>query len=154
PHQATDAMMRSSLECAGELEMTAIDSTGRSTQWGVGTAIGTSAAILLGHLGPFVGTALLASLPSLLFAVVAPASRWQILVDLVVAQIVAVTLIYGTVQALRGRQVSMSECISQGFARLGTAIGVAILVGIGVALGLVVLIGAGLFFGVMGGDRE
>jgi hypothetical protein len=129
--------------------MAAMDTSGRGVAWGVGSAIGTGASILFGHFGPFVGTALVASLPSLLFALFMPASYLQGIVDLIIGQVVAVTLIYGTTQALRGRQVSMSECFSQGFARLGTAIGVAFLTGIGVALGLVLLIVPGVILAVM-----
>jgi hypothetical protein len=128
--------------------MTAMD-TGRGAAWGVGSAIGTAGSILFSHFGPFVGTALIASLPSLLFALAVPANYLQSLVNMIVGQIVAVTLIYGSIQALRGRQVSVGECFSQGFARLGTAIGVAILAGIGVALGLVLLIIPGLILAVM-----
>jgi hypothetical protein len=125
--------------------MTATD-VGRGASWGVGSAIGTAFSILFSHFAAFVGTALVASLPSLVFAlaVPAPASRLQTIVNLIVGEIVAVTLIYGAIQVLRGRQVAVGECFSQGFRRLGTAIGVASVAGIGIAFGAVLLIVPGL----------
>jgi hypothetical protein len=128
--------------------MTAMDAS-RGADWGVGSTISTAGSILFSHFTAFVGTALVASLPSLIFSLVVPASYVQSIVDLIVGQIVAVTLIYGSIQVLRGRQVSISDCFSQGFARLGTAIGVAILAGLGVALGMVLLIVPGVILAVM-----
>jgi hypothetical protein len=121
----------------------------RGADWGVGSTISTAGTILFSHFTAFVGTALVASLPSLIFSLVVPASYVQSIVDLIIGQIVAVTLIYGSIQVLRGRQVSISDCFSQGFARLGTAIGVAILAGLGVALGMVLLIVPGVILAVM-----
>ena len=106
--------------------MTAMDAS-RGADWGVGSTISTAGTVLFSHFTAFVGTALVASLPSLIFSLVAPGSFVQSLIDLVIGQVVAVTLIYGSIQVLRGRQVSITDCFSQGFARLGTAIGVAIL---------------------------
>jgi len=122
---------------------------GRSAEWGVGSTISTAGSILFSHFTPFVGTALVASLPSLIFSLAAPDSYIQSIVDLIVGQIVAVTLIYGSIQVLRGRQVSIAECFSQGFGRLGTAIGVAIVAAIGVAAGMVLLIVPGVILAVM-----
>src|SRR5262249_15573967 len=48
-----------------------------------------------------------------------------------------------------GRQVGMSEALSQGFGRLGTALGVAILAGLGIAVGLMLLVVPGLILAVM-----
>jgi hypothetical protein len=115
----------------------------------VGSAVGTAGTILFSHFTAFVGTALVASLPSLIFALILPASPFQGIVNLIIGEIVAVTLIYGAIQVLRGRQVSISECFSQGFGRLGTAIGVAIVASIGVVLGMILLIVPGLILAVM-----
>jgi hypothetical protein len=129
--------------------MTTTDMGGSAAGWSVGSVIGTAVSTLFGHFVPFVGTALVASLPSLLFAIVVPASKVQSIVDLVINEIVAVTLVYGAVQALRGRQVPMSECLSQGLSRLGAALGVAILAGLGIAFGMVLLIVPGLILATM-----
>jgi hypothetical protein len=123
--------------------MTATDMNGGAT-WGVGSVIGTAASIMGGHFVPFVGTALVGSVPSLLFKLVLPDSHIQGIVDLIIGQVVTVMLIYGTVQALRGRQVSVGECLSDGLKRLGPAIGVALIAGIGIAIGMVLLVVPGL----------
>ena len=123
--------------------MTSMDAS-RGAEWGVGSTISTSASILFGNFVPFVGTALVASLPSLAFSQVVDSAAAQNIVTFIVSQIVTVTLIYGAVQALRGRPVSISECLSQGFSRLGAALGVAIVTGICIAIGLVALIIPGL----------
>lgn len=108
--------------------------------------IGTSFSTLFGHFLPFLGTALVASLPSLLFAFTL-GDAWPIagkIVDMIVGQIVTVTLVYGSVQALRGRQVSIIECLSEGMSRLGAALGVGIVVGIGIGFAMLLLIVPGL----------
>jgi hypothetical protein len=130
--------------------MTAMDAGGRGADWGVGSAIGTAASAFFGHFVPFVGTALVAALPGLVFALVVPNAGYvQSIVDMIVSQIVTVTLVYGTVQVLRGREVSIGEALSQGLKRLGAAIGVGILAGIGIGLGMLLLIVPGLILYAM-----
>lgn len=124
--------------------MTSMDAS-RGATWGVGSTIETSASILFKNFVPFVGTALIASLPGLLFAQVVSSEPVQGIVNLIISQIVTVTLIYGAVQALRLRQISISECLQQGLRRLGAALGVAIVAGICMALGFVAFIIPGLF---------
>lgn len=119
-------------------------SASRGAEWGVGSTIATSASILFGNFVPFVGTALVASLPGLAFSQIVSSTTAQTIVNFIIAQIVTVTLIYGAIQALRRRQIAISECLEQGFRRLGAALGVALVTGICVALGLVALIIPGL----------
>ena len=123
--------------------MTSMDAS-RGATWGVGSTIETSASILFGNFVPFVGTALVASLPGLAFSQVVSSAAAETVVNFIIAQIVTVTLIYGAMQALRRRQIAISECLTQGFRRLGAALGVAIVAGICVAVGLVALIVPGL----------
>lgn len=123
--------------------MTSMDAS-RGATWGIGSTIETSASILFRNFVPFVGTALVASLPSLAFSQVVESTAAQSIVNFIIAQIVTVTLIYGAVQALRQRQIAISECLQQGFRRLGAAIGVAIVTGICIAIGLVALVVPGL----------
>lgn len=129
--------------------MTAMQSGAGEASWNVGNVISTAGAILFGHFGPFAGTALVASLPSLVFDYLVPNSPFHSIVDLIVGQIVSVTLVYGSIQALRGQQVTIGECLSEGLKRLGAALGVAILSGIGIGIGLVLLIVPGLILGAM-----
>ena len=117
---------------------------GGGAEWGVGSVIGTAGSTLFGHFVPFVGTALVASLPGLVINLLTDEPWARSLIDLIIGQIVTVTLIYGTVQALRGRQVTIGESLSEGLKRLGAAIVVAIVVALGVAAGMVLLIVPGL----------
>jgi hypothetical protein len=119
------------------------------TSWSIGNAISTASAILFGHFGPFFGTALVASVPSLVFDYLLPGSYFRSIANFIIGQMVSVTLVYGAMQALRGQQVTIGECLSEGLKRLGAALGVAILFGIAVLLGLVLLIVPGLIFGTM-----
>jgi hypothetical protein len=123
--------------------MTAIEAGG-SRQSGVGSVIGSAGSIFFGHLVSFVGAALLVMLPSLLFMLAVPLSPFQSLIDLIFGQVAFVTLIYGTVQALRGRKVAIGECLSEGFKRLGVALGVAILAAIGYFIGFLLLVVPGI----------
>jgi hypothetical protein len=119
------------------------------TSWTVGNAISTSAAILFSHAAAFFGTALVASVPGLVFSLLVPDSPIQSIIDLIVGQIVSVTLVYGAMQALRGREVSIGECLSQGMRRLGAAIGVALVAGICIVLGMFLLVIPGLILATM-----
>lgn len=123
--------------------MTSMDAS-RGATWGVGSTIETSASILFKNFVPFVGTALIASLPGLIFAQIVSSEAAQTIVNLVISQIVTVTLIYGAVQALRQRQIAIVECLEQGFRRLGAALGVAIIAAICIGIGLVALVVPGL----------
>jgi hypothetical protein len=123
--------------------MTSMDAS-RGATWGVGSTIETSASILFKNFVPFVGTALIASLPGLIFAQIVSSNAAQTIVNLVISQIVTVTLIYGAMQALRQRQIAIMECLEQGFRRLGAALGVAIIAAICIGVGLVALVVPGL----------
>lgn len=119
-------------------------------KWGVGNAISTSSAVLFGHFVVFVGTALAASLPSLAFNILVPDTSYlHSIVDLIVGQIVSATLVYGSMQALRGRRVTIGECLSHGLQRLGAVLGVALLSGIGIVIGLALLVVPGMILGTM-----
>lgn len=128
--------------------MTSMEAS-RGATWGVGLTIETSATILFKNFVPFVGTALVASLPSLIFAQIVTSEAGQGIVSFIISQIVTVTLIYGAVQALRQRQIAITECLQQGFRRLGAALGVAIIAAICVALGLIALVVPGLILMTM-----
>jgi hypothetical protein len=128
--------------------MTAIEAGG-SRQWGVGSVLGSTGSIFFGHFVSFVGTALLITLPSLLFRLALPLSPFQSLIDLMLGLVTFVTLIYGTVQALRGRRVAIGECLSEGFKRLGAALGVAILTWIGYFIGFLLLVVPGIILLLM-----
>jgi hypothetical protein len=113
--------------------------------WDVGSAISATISTLLGNLASFVGLALLVGVPSLLLTLGDAHELIISLVDLVLGQVVTITLIYGTVQSLRGSKVGIGECLSQGINRLPAALGVAILSGLGIIVGLILLVVPGLY---------
>jgi hypothetical protein len=59
--------------------------------------------------------------------------------------VVTITLIYGTVQSLRGNKVGIGDCLNQGIVRLPAALGVAILSGLGIVVGLILLVIPGFY---------
>jgi Membrane domain of glycerophosphoryl diester phosphodiesterase len=121
------------------------DARPSSFDWGVGSAIGTAFSTLFSNFVPFVGLALLIGIPGLVLTFVGTPPWLNSLVGLVLGQVVTITLIYGTVQSLRGRNAGLSECLSQGLGRLPASIGVAILAGLGIVLGLILLVVPGLY---------
>ncbi len=124
------------------------------SSWTVGSVFGTAGSIWSRHFVPFVGTALIGFVPNLLFSLFIrnPASpgtfTWGVVanmvVNLIVYILVIVTLTYSTVQALRGRRVSIGECLSQGIRRLPVALGVGLLAYLGIVVGTSLLLVPGL----------
>lgn len=121
------------------------DATPSGFDWGVGSAIGTTFGTLFANLISFVGLALLVGLPSLLLTFANAHEVIRSLVDLVLGQVVTITLIYGTVRSLRGSKVGIGECLSEGIGRLPAALGVAILSGLGIVVGLILLVVPGIY---------
>ncbi len=118
-------------------------------EWGVGTAISTTFSIVFGNFVSFIGLTLLIGVPTLLLTLWGAHEYLLLVADLVLGQVVTITLIYGTVQSLRGRPVGVGEGLSQGLGRLPAALGVAILSGIGIVIGLVLLIVPGLYLATL-----
>ena len=125
------------------------DATPSAFEWNVGTAIGTTFSIVFANFVSFLGLALLIGVPSLLLTLSGSNEYVPLLVDLVLGQVVTITLIYGTVQSLRGRPVGITEGLSQGLNRLPAALGVAILSGLGIVIGLVLLVVPGLYLATL-----
>ncbi len=125
------------------------DASPSGFDWTVGSVISTAFGTVFGNFVSFVGLALLIGLPSLLMTLAGVTEIVKTIVDLVLGQVVTITLIYGTVQSLRGNKVGIGEALSQGISRLPAAIGVAILAGLGIGLGMILLIIPGLFLMTM-----
>jgi len=125
--------------------------------------IETAAGALGRNLVPFGATALVASLPNLILSYLVPgdsATRFddsgslaalflQLAVTLLVSQIVTVTLVYGTLQTLRGRQVTVGDCLSTGFGHFGAALGVALLSGVAVLAASMLFLVPGIILSVV-----
>lgn len=138
--------------------MTAVSAAGGSGTWSIGSAIEAAASVLVRHLVPFVATALIAALPSVLFGLlVGVRSRGlltitgivSMVINLAVLTLVIQTLTYGTVQALRGSKVSIGDCLMQGLRNLPVGMGVGFLAYIGIVLGMILLIVPGFILFTM-----
>jgi hypothetical protein len=138
--------------------MTAASTVGRDGSWSIGSAITSAASVLVGHFVPFVATALIASLPNVLFGLLVGGASPSLLtltgianlmVNLAVLVLVIQTLVYGTVQALRGQKVSIGDCLAQGLRRLPVGLGIGFLAYISIALGMILLLVPGLILFTM-----
>lgn len=138
--------------------MTAVSAVGDGRTWSIGSAIEAAASVLARHFAPFVATALIAALPSLLFGLlVGVGSRGlltitgivSMVINLAVLTLVIQTLTYGTVQALRGSKVSIGDCLMQGLRNLPVGMGVGFLAYLGIVLGTILLIVPGLILFTM-----
>jgi hypothetical protein len=110
------------------------------------------------HFVPFVATAMIAALPSVLFGLLAGVGSRSLLtitgivsmvINLAVLTFVIQTLTYGTVQALRGSKVSIGDCLMQGLRNLPVGMGVGFLAYIGIVLGMILLIVPGFILFTM-----
>ncbi len=139
--------------------MTAVTAVGRGWTWSIGSALEAAASILFRHFVPFVVVALVAGFPNVVYWFLvgrgAPLSYLTIggVVSLVINTIgwifVIQTLVYGAVQALRGRSVSIGDCLLQGARRLPVGIAVGFLAYIGILLGTALLIVPGVILFTM-----
>jgi hypothetical protein len=144
--------------------MTEASAVGRGWSWSIGSAITSAASVLAGHFVPFVIVAAIAASPNLLFwllvrstltrGLLTPATPTgslftvtgfgSMLANTVVLIFLIQTLVYGAVQALRGRQVSIGDCLLQGLKRLPVGIVVGFLAYLGILFGMVLFIVPGL----------
>jgi hypothetical protein len=122
-----------------------------------GTVVSGSFAVFFRNLIPFLFFAFLLTVPGLLYDLYVPEAAEPrgglgislrdvigIVVDIVCSTLLGATLVYGTVQELRGRHASLLASIGQGLRVILPALGVGLVAGIGIAIGLVLLIVPGL----------
>jgi hypothetical protein len=139
--------------------MTVASAVGRGWSWSVGSALETAASILLRHFVPFVITALIAGFPNLVYwyligrgtslSILTITGLVSMVVNTAAMIFVIQTLTYGTVQGLRGRSVSIGDCLIQGGRRLPVGIVVGFLAYLGIVLGAVLLIVPGIILFTM-----
>ena len=139
--------------------MTVASVVGRDWSWSIGSAIEAAASILLKHFVPFVITALIAGFPNLVYwyligrgtslSVLTITGMVSVVVNTAAMIFVIQTLTYGTVQALRGRRVSIGDCLIQGGRRLPVGIVIGFLAYAGIVLGAVLLIIPGIILFTM-----
>ncbi|HVG93810.1 MAG TPA: hypothetical protein VND21_05150 [Planctomycetota bacterium] len=119
----------------------------------VGDVIGKAFEVWLKNLIAFAVITLIVYSPVILLTVLnqgsdpASAQKMQLftsIVQMALGSVAAGALTYGVLQALRGKPISIGECISTGFGRLLPVLGVSLLVGVCVGVGLVLLVVPGL----------
>lgn len=134
--------------------MAAVSAVGHGWTWSIGSAIEAAASVLIGHFVPFVVTALIAGLPNVVYwyligrgasrSILTTTGAVSMVVSTAAMIFVIQTLTYGTVQALRGRSVSIGDCLAQGGRRLPVGMAVGFLAYVGIVLGAVFLIVPGI----------
>lgn len=139
--------------------MTVASAVGRGWSWSVGSALEAAASILLRHFVPFVITALIAGFPNLVYwyligrgtslSILTITGLVSMVVNTAAMIFVIQTLTYGTVQGLRGRSVSIGDCLVQGGRRLPVGIVIGFLAYLGIVLGAVLLIVPGIILFTM-----
>lgn len=125
--------------------------------------VGGSFAVFVRNLVPFLFLALLLTAPRLIYDLVVPEPELApgeraglslrriiaLLIDVVCAALLGATLVYGTVQELRGQRASIGASVGQGMRVILPAVGVSLIAGIGIGLGLILLIVPGLILYTM-----
>lgn len=129
-------------------------------QFGVGTVLSQAVSVFGANLVPFCVLALILMIPSLIYtlAVVAnldptaaysPSALLAIVIQMVLSQLIAAAITYGSFQYLRGQPVGIGEALSRGLSLILPMIGVAILAGLAIGLGIILLIVPGIIIAVM-----
>ena len=139
--------------------MTVASAVGRDWSWSIGSALEAAASVLLRQFVPFAITALIAGFPNVVYwyligrgtslSVLTITGMVSVVVNTAAMIFVIQTLTYGTVQALRGRRVSIGDCLIQGGRRLPVGIVIGFLAYVGIVLGAVLLIIPGIILFTM-----
>jgi hypothetical protein len=116
----------------------------------VGEVLKRSFEILLRNFAAFLLLSLLLSLPSLIYSWISlnnlirygqqdpvTVNIIKQVIDVFVSQLISATIIYGVVQELRGRRVSLMDSLKRGIGLLLPVVGVAILVGLATAAAII-----------------
>jgi hypothetical protein len=128
------------------------------TQFGVGTVLSQALSVFLANLVPFCVLALIVMLPWLLYSLAAtgdPTAGFSasgllaIVIQMILGQLMAASIAYGSFQYLRGQPVTMGDALSRGLSLILPVIGVAILCGLIIGIGMILLVVPGVIAAVM-----
>lgn len=132
--------------------------------FGVGEVLSQSFAVFAANVVPFCALALILMLPSLVYGLIVLAniqvavdaaggisflSLLAIVIQMVLSQLTAAAIAYGSFQYLNGNPISLGDCISRGLALLLPVIGVAVLTGLAIGIGMILLVVPGIIAAVM-----
>lgn len=119
-----------------------------------GTVVGNAFAVLFRNLIPFMFLSLVITAPTLLYDIYGPQARTvddqriqeaiSNLINFICSTLLTATLVYGTVQELRGQHASLGASIGRGVVVILPALGLSLVIGIGVMIGTLLLIVPGL----------
>ncbi len=121
----------------------------------IGSVLGQSFSIALKNVVPFVILALIITSPPLLYELVALdpieyGTNWFVIIaGIVLTSLVTATVVYGTVQELRGRHADIAGSIARGLPRLFPVILVTIVMWIAIFLASILLIIPGFIVATM-----
>jgi hypothetical protein len=130
-------------------------------EFSFGTVLSESISVFFSNLLPFVVVALVVLLPLLVYNLVvigtpdptagaySGGALLAIVLQMVLSQLMAATIAYGTFQYLRGHPISIGECLSRGLALILPVLGVAILAGLITGIGMLLLVIPGIIAAVM-----
>ena len=127
------------------------------SEFRVGSILGRGFSILFKNIVPFGLLSLIVNAPPFIYALIVDPALYLgqtgeftgglvaiLIIQALLAYLVTATLVYGTVQDLRGRHASLGDCISRGLAVMFPVIGVAILMVLATGLATLLLIVPGL----------
>jgi hypothetical protein len=130
-------------------------------QFSFGTVISDSISVFFANLVPFCVVALILLLPLLAYnlAVIgtpdpsagaySAGGLLAIVIQMVLSQLMAATIAFGTFQYLRGQPISIGDSLSRGLSLILPVLGVAILVGLITGIGMLLLVVPGIIASVM-----
>jgi len=127
-------------------------------QFSVGSVLSQSISVFLANLVPFCVLALVLMVPSLIYGIIfmsnpaagiSAGSLIAIIIQMVLSQLTAAAITYGSFQYLRGQPVGIGDALSRGLSLILPVIGVAVLAGLAIGIGVILLIVPGVIIAVM-----
>ena len=124
----------------------------------VGDVLARSISVWMKNFVPFSLLSLILHAPLILLLFVSltgdlslesPYFKYSGALNMIVSSLLTGAVVYGVVNQLRGRPVTLGQSVSVGLGRMFPVIGVALVVGIGVGLGFVLLIVPGVILLLM-----
>jgi hypothetical protein len=121
------------------------DISASGLEFRTGSVIARSFSVFFRNIAPFGLLALVLTSPTYVYAILAgPSDLAEIgefeagvgtqlvvgIIEILLTYLVTAALVYGTIQDLKNRKVSVGDCFSQGLARMLPALGVAIVSGL------------------------
>lgn len=129
-------------------------------QFGVGTVLSQAMSVFGANFVPFCALALILMVPSLIYTMaflsnldptagVSFSALLAIVIQMILSQLIAAAITYGSFQYMRGQPVGIGDALSRGLSLIVPMIGVAILAGLAIGIGFILLVVPGIIIAVM-----